>query len=314
MLQLLIWSRKSEPYALHNGEPEAVYINPESPTDDLRYVFTSIAEVVFDRPYLSLLTEQDNFDTDLLYSLSEGANKRLSAQDRQINSLLNFAQDIVEGNNKTDSRVPGDRAFRGFPLLNHSGHKRVNRVMPVYDAQSNVVAGETTVRQLWYGGRIQSDSMFFDFGRERSGSDVEYANCGDHGQPDNSACRDTPPIPPDVPWKINYEINVLNLGNDDFSPMTMQFDCPFRMPVGEEVVHSSKADASAACPDTSVEKDKFKAAFIKEASEISIKGTPAKVAPKIAWSAGPLYASLDQSFFPMEDGTKVSITIDMAPP
>lgn len=205
-----------------------------------------------------------------------------------IDHHLQWAVDMIEGNDAPGSKVPGDRAYHGFSLLNHSGFDRVKRVMPVRDADGKIIAGEVTVRQIWYGGRIQSDTMFFDFGWDKVGPPVEnYANCGSAGEPSQTACENAAPIPPNKPWVIHYDVHVLNRGNDDFSPMTMQFDCPGPGNLKiDGVAQDGCMPADAELPEGA----------------------------SVDWVNGPLYASLDQSFFPMTDGTRMSLSVKMAPP
>ena len=306
---------KSEHYALHAGKPTAVVINPQSPIDDLRYILETLGEIVLDAPYRTLLLDPDGLSPEALAVRAQGAQARLTDQRSVVDHHLQWARDIITGRDGAASRVPGDRAYRGFPLLNHSGHKRVNRVMPVYDADGAVVGGEAVVRQVWYGGRIQSDTMFFDFGWARLGEAVDYVNCGGPGQPTNEACAAAAPIPPEKPWTIRYEINVLARGNDDFSPMTMHFDCPWEVTVNGVAV--SGMAAGKPCADgrgpSVVKRSAAQIAYYDAAGQrrqLDLLGRW----PEIAVKAGPLYASLDQTFFPMEDGTRVSVAVKMAPP
>lgn len=280
-------SAKKAPYNLHDQDPTATRINPESPIDDLRYVMETLYEIITEKPYRELLMRPDGVDFATLVSDAEFAAERLAAARSTVDHHLRWAIDMIEGNGgdgEPGSAVPGDRGYLGFPLLNHSGHKRVKRVLPVMDADGRLVGGEVTVRQVWYGGRIQSDTMFYDFGWNKVGPAVtDYANCGGEGQPSQQACENAPPIPPNKPWTIRYEISVLNRGTDDFSPMTMQFDCPRVLMIG---------GADQPCAPVSVD--------LPEGA--------------VDWDNGALYASLDQSFFPMAEGTKVLLNVKMAPP
>ncbi len=277
-------STKTKPYNLHAEEPTAVQINPESPIDDLKYIMTVLYELVAGEPYEQYLTRSDGVSVKDLIKDASGAAERVIASRSLVKHHVNWALDIIEGNGARGSKVPGDRSYRGFPLFNHSGHKRVKRVMPVFDANGKVSGGQVTIRQLWYGGRIQSDTMFLDFGYQKGGGTIDYANCGNPGQPSDQECQTgLKPIPPNKPWQVHFEIHVLNKGNDDFSPMTMHFDCPSKLEVDGN---------SIGCPGP----------------EINVPiGTT-------SWSNGPLYASTDQSFFPMNDGTRVDLTLKMAPP
>ena len=310
-------STKERPYALHDGKPVVTLINPLSPSDDLRYILETLAEVVLGTPYRALLTDPDNLTLDALKAAADGAEERLRDQSRLVERQARWALNMIEGNDGALSGIPEDRAYRGFGLLNHSGHTRVNRVMPVYDATGAVVGGEAVVRQLWYGGRIQSDTMFFDFGWERKGPTVDYVNCGGPGQPSAEDCAAAAPIPPELPWTIRYEINVLARGNDDFSPMTMHFDCPWRLAVGGTVIVGHGPDENVTCSsaadETKVKRQESQLAYVDRengSGEVDVFTEW----PGVEWKSGPLQAAFDQSFFPMEDGTRVSLGIRMAPP
>ncbi len=276
-------SNKKGEYNLHEGRPRATRINAESPVDDLRYILENIYETITDSPYRELLTRSDAVNRETLIEDAQGATDRIAAARNLIKHHLAWGIDMIEGNDAPDSKVPGDRSYHGFPIFNHSGHNRVKRVLPVYDVDGRIAGGEVTVRQIWYGGNIKSDTMFFDFGWDKVGPPVEdYANCGDWGEPSQDACTNAPPIPPNKPWVIHYEIHVLNRGSDDFSPMTMQFDCPSLLQV--DGVDQGCMPVDAELPQGAVD-----------------------------WVNGPLYASLDQSFFPMETGTRVDLSVKMAP-
>jgi hypothetical protein len=285
-------STKAKPYNLHDTKPTVVKINPESPSDDLKYLMTVLYEIIAGEPYEQYLSRSDKVSVQDLINDAAGASERVVASKSLVQHHIKWALDMIEGKASRGSNVPGDRAYRGFSLFNHSGHKRVKRVMPTFDADGHVTGGEVTIHQLWYGGRIQSDTMFLDFGYQKGGGEIDYANCGGAGQPTDKACRSgVAPIPPNKPWKIHFQIHVLNKGNDDFSPMTMHFDCPSKLNVNGKPVKVSD-DPNDHCPG----------------AEINIPiGTT-------SWSNGPLYASTDQTFFPMNDGTRVEITLKMAPP
>jgi len=310
-------STKEAPYALHDGKPKVTLINPLSPIDDLRYILETLGEVVLGTPYRSLLADPDNLTLDALNAAAEGAGERLRDQSRLVERQARWALNMIEGHDGALSAIPEDRAYRGFGLLNHSGHHRVNRVMPVHDASGAVIGGEAVVRQLWYGGRIQSDTMYFDFGWDRKGPPVEYVNCGGPGQPSAQACADAAPVPPELPWTIRYEISVLARGNDDFSPMTMQFDCPWRLAVGGRVIVGHAPGETVTCPGADAE-----TAVKRGAAHLAYtdgRGGGGRIDlltgwPRVSWMGGPLQAAFDQSFFPMEDGTRVSLGIRMAPP
>ncbi len=282
MMNTLPSNKKGE-YNLLDGDPTAVRINSESPIDDLRYILDTLYETVTEKPYRELLTRPDAVNLESLIEDAEGASDRIAAARTMVDHHLAWGIDLMEGNDAPGSKVPGDRGYLGFAMLNHSGHNRVKRVLPVTGVDGRITGGEVTVRQIWFGGYIKSDTMFFDFGWNKIGPPVEaYANCGGEGQPTQAACANAAPIPPNKPWVINYEIFVLSRGADDFSPMVMQFDCPGRLDIGGVAQGCQPVDANL--PEEAVD-----------------------------WVNGPLHASFDQSFFPMESGTKVELSVKMAP-
>ncbi len=79
----------------------------------------------------------------------------------------------------------------------------------------------------------------------------------------------------EVTWTITYTIDVLRRGKDDFSPMTMYFDDPKYQP-----------------PQ-------------KDCAGKVIPGMPKTPLPNVA---------MDQTFFPIREGTRTILTVKMAPP
>ncbi|MDT8449829.1 MAG: hypothetical protein RQ847_06605 [Wenzhouxiangellaceae bacterium] len=187
-------STPDEPYNLH-PKPTMEPIDPRSPSDDLKAVLDSLRQSV--------------------------ANGELpNAADIQ------FALDILEGN-------PIDRAYSGMPLLHYNGPNKVEKVKAVYE-NGVKVGGRVELHQVWFDGRIMSDTAFID------PSDVR-----------------------DVPWTMVVHADTLNNGHEDFAPFQMYFDDPdeIRSPSG-----------------------------------------------------GPLpHVAMDMTFFPMEDGTRTTYELKMAP-
>ncbi|MCA1592405.1 MAG: hypothetical protein LC754_07095 [Acidobacteria bacterium] len=171
--------------------------------------------------------------TDDLRTIFEKAT-RLSAKPQkeevEVESLRRTIQsgiDILEGN-----PIP-DRLYSGLPLLHYMGPLKVRKVEPVYDdTGKNVIGGNVAVHQVWYDSHIESDTAFID-----------------------------PSEVLDAPWTITYTVDVLNRGEDDFSPFVMYFDDP---------------------------------ALTR----------PKPPLPNVA---------MDQTFFPMENGTRTVFKIKMAP-
>ena len=203
-------STPTVPYNLHDGNPVVSDINPTSPTDDLQHIFTFV-------PQLLGREGRDPFD------------------ERKVRELLQLGIDILEGN-----PLPR-RAYSGFPLLHYTGPEKVKTVVPVVDSNGKVTGGNVDVHQIWYDGRIESDTAFLDVSKV-----------------------------PDAPWTVTYTLDVLNRGEDDFSPYVMYFDVP--------------------------------------------KSTTANPSSEIQQGMGsPPLAGMDQSFFPMEDGTRTILKVKMAP-
>ncbi len=91
----------------------------------------------------------------------------------------------------------------------------------------------------------------------------------------------------DVTWTIRYTIDVLSRGNDDFSPMTMYVDDPAFQP-------SPPPTGATGGPG--------------DGSHVG--------APTPAGAKGPAlpHVSMDQTFFPMKEGTRTILAVKMAPP
>jgi hypothetical protein len=151
-----------------------------------------------------------------------GKPSRSPAEAAAITAALQRGIDVLEGN-----PVPG-RAYSGLPVLHYVGPEKVKRVVPIRDSSGAVVGGNVDVHQVWYDSHIESDTAFVD-----------------------------PSAVQDVPWTVTYTVDVLDRGEDDFSPFVMYVD-----PTG------------------------------------------GKKLPGIA---------MDQTFFPMEDGTRTVFVIAMAP-
>ncbi|HEV3460313.1 MAG TPA: SCO family protein [Thermoanaerobaculia bacterium] len=159
--------------------------------------------------------------------------------------------DILEGN-------PVDyRAYSGLPLMHYDGPDKVKKVQPIVDQSGKVIGGELYVHQVWYDNHIEADTSLLDV----------------------SAV-------PDVPWTIVYTVDVLNRGEDDFSPYVMYSDLP---PAGcKAPPPPPSCNATPPTPPT------------------------CKVPPPKS-CAGPPLAGMDVTFFPMQDGTRNVFRVKMAP-
>lgn len=91
--------------------------------------------------------------------------------------------DVLEGN-----KIDG-RSYSGFPVLHYDEPEKLKTVKPIYDDTGLKIGGEVHIHQLWYDSHIESDTCLLDV----------------------SAVQD-------VPWTIVYTVDVLNRGEDDFSP------------------------------------------------------------------------------------------------
>ena len=97
--------------------------------------------------------------------------------------------DILEGN-----PIP-DRVYSGFPVLHYKGPEKLKQVVPIKDANGTVIGGNVDVHQIWFDERIENDTYMID-----------------------------PTTVPNVPWTITYTVDVLDRGEDDFSPFVMYMD------------------------------------------------------------------------------------------
>ncbi|KAF2989856.1 hypothetical protein OGR47_15575 [Methylocystis sp. MJC1] len=102
---------------------------------------------------------------------------------------LQRAIDILEGN------PVSDRVYSGIPMMHYAGSSNLTHVDPIKDASGNVIGGTATIHQVWFDTHIESDTAFLDV-RDVKG----------------------------VPFTINYIVDTLNKGQDDFSPMQMYLD------------------------------------------------------------------------------------------
>lgn len=143
----------------------------------------------------------------------------------ELRRALQRGLDVLEGN-----PLP-DRAYSGFPVLHYTGPEKVKTVTPIFDATGKRVGGNVDIHQVWYDGHIESDTAFVH-----------------------------PEAVRDVPWTITYTVDVLNRGEDDFSPFAIYVDPP------------------------------------------STSEEPPKP-----------HVGMDQTFFPMENGTRTVFRIKMPP-
>jgi hypothetical protein len=117
---------------------------------------------------------------------------------KKDDASLQMGLDILEGN-----PLPARPAYSGLPLLHYTGPEKVKIIRPVFDAAGNKIGGTVDVHQSWFDSHIESDTSFFD-----------------------------PTMVQDVPWTINYTVDVLHRGADDFAPFNLFFDAPPKNTLG----------------------------------------------------------------------------------
>ncbi len=277
-------STPDRPYNLHDGDPVVTAINPTSPTDDLRATLDELYEILTGIPPRRLWERLDKVRLEEVFRRTRDAHEKIASHRAQVKRLLARAVDIIEGN------PVDERAYSGFPLLHYKGPKRITRVMPVFDETGKVIGGNADVHQVWYDGRIESDTMFMDFGSD----DPKTAEAG--------SSRPVP-IPPDVPWTITYTLDVLTRGADDFSPTTMYFDHPSTWTPAPSPAEMARVEADP----------KVRSPYrTTQAFRMAMPGEPG-VSPATAGRMPIPHVSMDQSFFPMETGTKTVVKVKMAP-
>ena len=107
-------------------------------------------------------------------------------------AMIQRGIDVLEGN-----PIEG-RNYSGMPVLHIAGGDQVKTVMPIY-AEDGVtpIGGNVTVHQVWFGQHIEEDTSYID--------------TSIMALPENK----------DLPWTITYVVDVLDRGNDDFSPLEL---------------------------------------------------------------------------------------------
>lgn len=166
--------------------------------------------------------------TDDLRGIFAAVTRLASKREKEGSEVEALRRDIEEGIDILEGYPVAQRLYSGFPLLHYTGPEKVKKVIPVLDTQGQTVGGNVNVRQIWYDSHIESDTAFVD-----------------------------PSAVMNVPWTVTYTVDVLNRGEDDFSPFVMYVDPSFGSPL-----------------------------------------------PHVA---------MDQSFFPIGDGTRTLFKIKMAP-
>ncbi|HEV7425756.1 MAG TPA: hypothetical protein VGQ46_05270 [Thermoanaerobaculia bacterium] len=147
-----------------------------------------------------IVTEIDptSASDDLLASLNKVAaltsGKKSSTEvpavdSEEIRKAIQIGLDVLEGNPR-----PG-RMYSGLPLLHYLGPTKIKPVVAIKNAAGIVMGGNVDIHQVWYDGHIESDTSFID-----------------------------PTAVLDVPWTVTYTVDILNRGEDDFSPFVIYVD------------------------------------------------------------------------------------------
>ncbi len=347
-------STPDHPYNLHDGDPVVSRLPTHaSPTDDLRFILDDMFETLTGEAVRSLWEGLDRKTLEETFDRSKANHQVAIEKHRQ--QLLHRAQwaiDILEGNAGSvrhgrngdsgeielrSSRIPSSRAYRGFALLHHSGHRRAKRVQPIHDHHGKIVAGNVDVHQIWYDGRIESDTMFYDFGwddiplhvKNNNGEiEVRWYSTTDpkltiahwteyrrqksaiKTQPPKDVfvqeqeltglTENPPPLPRDVPWTVTFTVDILNRGEDDFSPASFYFDYPqqVKQEPGPFLYSNLSYENDSENPDPTYSRE---AAWGR--MNIDGKNLPMRF--------GPPHVGMDGTFFPLAEGTRTQLKIKM---
>jgi hypothetical protein len=177
-------SSPQHPYNLH-PDPIVTPIDKTSPTDDLAAIFKAWRKT--DKGNGPHHHENEGHGDGPHHHDNEGHGDDYVSQ---VNAAdLQRAIDILEGN-----PVP-NRVYSGIPMIHYNGPNKVKKVTPIKDANGNVVGGTVDVHQIWFDTHIESDTAFVD--------PSEVLN---------------------VPFTVNYIVDTLNRGHEDFAPMQMYVD------------------------------------------------------------------------------------------
>ncbi len=180
-------SSAAHPYNLHDA-PVVSNIDRTSPTDDLLALFKQLKK-----------TDDDQSEAD-------GDGKQGKAT---VEQLIQFGLDILEGN------PIANRNYSGIPVLHYKGPDKIKKVIPITDANGNVIGGNVDMHQVWYDSHIEADTSLLDV----------------------SAVKN-------VPWTITYTVDVLTKGEDDFASMVMYFDDPALSPPGMPPMMGASMDTT----------------------------------------------------------------------
>lgn len=231
-------SSAGDPYNLHEkrGDPgEDAFGVIETPIDGTSPT-TDLIRII--RKVKHTAMTQFVIDTALLkvgVNILEGVDLLTGLTPAEV-AQANAELEFLDGGNVT-------RKYEGFPLLHYRNGSDSKTKILIQNAQGK---WEVTVNQIWYDSHIESDTTFVDV---------------------------SPAL--NEEWTINYVINVLDDGEDDFAPFVMYFS---RGPDGVE----------AAPPN-------------------NIPPEILAVAPRAP------HVAMDTTFFPMKPGNSYRIRMPHAP-
>lgn len=177
-------STPTDPYHLHAAEPVVEKLaNSISPADDL--------EAVFQQWYTGTQA-LGSYQSGNPYSQANYSYHQEYFNEAANQTKIQRAIDALEGNDMPD------RAYSGMPILHIAGGDEVKKIEPKYDPVTNKpIGGNVTVHQVWFNQHIEEDTSFID---PTAMLTPEFRN---------------------VPFTITYVVDVLNRGNDDFSPLEL---------------------------------------------------------------------------------------------
>lgn len=130
--------------------------------------------------------------TDGLDQVRRALNAAASKPNGKVSlAVVQRGIDILEGN-----PIPG-KSYSGFPVLHYNGPLKTKAVDPA--------TRTVKVHQIWFDQHIESDTSYIDTTAVEKLPDGSW----DNGE-----------------WFVEYTVDVLNRGHDDFAPFPMVYDDP----------------------------------------------------------------------------------------
>lgn len=185
-------STPANPYNLMEGPPVETQIDPTSPADMLQAIFAGWK-------YQDPMALRQACQGDGIGGGGTGDSGAHGVPDDNYlceydsanfnPAALQTGIDILEGN-----PVP-NVVWSGIPMLHIAGPDEIQKVQIQYDGNGNPIGGNVTVHYYYFGQHVEEDTSFID-------PSVML-------QPAYSA----------LPWTITYVVDILDRGEEDFSPM-----------------------------------------------------------------------------------------------